>query len=243
MPVQSFEIATPLDDDANQSLTIRAYTRLHERIISGVLVPGQRLKVEQLRDLIAVGATPIREALSLLTSDGLVERLDKRGFRVSQVSLEEYDDLHQTRCMLEAHALRESIERGDQAWEDRIVLITHRLRRLPRMIPDEHGATRSNPDWERMHKLFHMALLGASPSKTVLQFCGQLHDRINRYRSVAAIGSSGHRDWKTEHEGIAEAAIDRDADEALDRLMQHYGRTTEILRATLRAASEAAQSS
>jgi DNA-binding GntR family transcriptional regulator len=231
MPVQQFEFSSTLDDEAGQSLTIRAYAKLRARIISGELAPGQRLKVDQLRDLIEVGATPIREALSLLTSDGLVERLDKRGFRVSGVSLEEYDDLHGMRCWLEERALRESIASGDQAWEERIVLVHHRLRRLPRMI-DEEAGVHSNPEWERMHKLFHMSLLAGSPSKTLLQFCDQLHDRLNRYRSVAATGRHEPRDWKAEHDGIAEAVIDRRADLAVTLLIQHYSRTGRILHGT-----------
>ena len=230
MPLQSLDFLASFDSEL--TLTIQAYSKLRAQVISGALVPGQRLKVELLRDLIEIGATPIREALSLLTSEGLVERLDKRGFRVSEVSLEEYEDLHTTRCMLEAHTLRELIARGDQAWEDRVVLVNHRLGRLPRMVSDNQG-TRSNPEWERMHKLFHMSLLAASPSKTLLQFCDQLHDRINRYRSVAAIGASGHRDSKSEHEFLAEAVLDRDAELAVERLLQHYGRTRDILRATL----------
>jgi DNA-binding GntR family transcriptional regulator len=221
------------DEDSQQTLTIQAYGKLRDMIISNELVPGQRLKVELLRELIEVGATPIREALSLLTSDGLVERLDKRGFRVSEVSLEEYDDLHSTRCLLEEHALRQSIEHGDQAWEDRLVLVAHRLRRLPRTVTGPEGAVRSNPEWERMHKLFHMTLLSASSSKTLLQFCDQLHDRLNRYRSVAAVGASAPRDWKSEHDAIAEAAIARNADLAVSRLIEHYSRTTGILKRTL----------
>ncbi len=112
------------------------------------------------------------------------------------------------------------------------MLVTHRLRRLPRTVTDEAG-TRSNPEWERMHKLFHMSLLSAATSRTLLQFCDQLHDRLNRYRSVAAVGATAPRDWKVEHEDIAEAAIDRDADLAVERLLGHYARTTEILRKTL----------
>lgn len=219
-----------MDAAPGRSLTIRAYARLREQILSGTLKPGQRLKIESLRDQVEAGATPIREALSLLTSDGLVERLDKRGFRVSPVSLAEYDDLHRTRRFLEEHALRQSIAGGDQTWEDRLVLVTHRLRRLPRMVTDDAG-TRSNPEWERMHKTFHMSLLAGSPSPTFLQFCGQLHDRLNRYRSLAAAGDQGQsRDWKSEHDGIAEAAINRDVEGAVERLMHHYERTTEILR-------------
>lgn len=202
-------------------------------IISNQLVPGQRLKVELLRELIEVGATPIREALSLLTSEGLVERLDKRGFRVSEVSLAEYEDLHSTRCLVEEHALRQSIANGDQAWEERLVLVSHRLRRLPRTVTETDGMVHSNPEWERMHKRFHMTLLSASPSKALLQFCDQLHDRLNRYRSVAAVGAPSPRDWKHEHDAIAEAVIDRDAETAVARLLEHYNRTGTILQRTL----------
>jgi GntR family carbon starvation induced transcriptional regulator len=227
------DLTAAFDDDTSQSLTIRAYTRLRNLIISNQLLPGQRLKVEPLRELIEVGATPIREALSLLTSEGLVERLDKRGFRVSGVSLEEYTDLQKTRWLVEEHALRESIALGDHAWEDRLVLVTHRLRRLPRTLSEDE-AIRSNPEWERMHKLFHMTLLSASQSKALLQFCDQLHDRLNRYRSVAATGAPSPRDWKSEHSAIAEAAIDRDAELVVSRLREHYSRTGTILQATLR---------
>jgi len=232
MTAQLIDIAVD-SDDPEQSLTIRAYTRLRSSIISGELAPGQRLKVESLRDIIAVGATPIREALSLLTSERLVERIDKRGFRVTEISLAEYEDLHRTRCLLEEHALRESIASGDQAWEDRIVLVHHRFRRLPRTVSDAARGERSNPEWERLHKAFHMSLLAASPSKTVLQFCDQLHDRINRYRSVAAVGSMGHRDWKAEHDAITEATLNRDVELAVKELMQHYSATSDILQGTL----------
>jgi GntR family transcriptional regulator, carbon starvation induced regulator len=235
MTIQLPEIVDDLEDH-EQSLTIQAYAKLRAAIISGELTPGQRLKVESLRDQMAVGATPLREALSLLTSERLVERIDKRGFRVTEISLAEYEDLHRTRCLLEQHALRESMALGDQSWEETIVLVHHRLRRLPRTIADERGA-RSNPDWERMHKRFHMSLLAASPSKTVLQFCDQLHDRINRYRSVAAVGSPGQRSWRDEHDAIAEAVINRDVEQAVGVLMQHYARTSQILQATLASRS------
>ena len=107
--------------------------------------------------------------------------------------------------------------------------------RLPRTVTESDGSVHSNLDWERTHKNFHMTLLSASPSKTLLAFCDQLHDRLNRYRSFAAVGAAAPRDWKSEHEAIAEATIDRDADLAVSRLMDHYMRTTAILQNTLAA--------
>ena len=61
-----------------RSRTSSIYDQLRDDIIQGQLPPGLKLKIDVLREHYGVGATPIREALSLLTADGLVERLEQR---------------------------------------------------------------------------------------------------------------------------------------------------------------------
>lgn len=68
-----------------KSATHGCYLTLRNMILTGELLPGQKLKIEQLRGLLNTGASPVREALSLLTSDMLVERIDQRGFRAAPV--------------------------------------------------------------------------------------------------------------------------------------------------------------
>lgn len=132
------KLENPLADEAApdltgpESMTRRAYMQLKQDIIAGRLPPGLKLKIELLRRQYDMGASPIREALSLLTSDFLVERLDQRGFRVAKVSEAEFFELLKTRCWLEERALRESIQHGSIAWEEKVVLANYRLMRLPR---------------------------------------------------------------------------------------------------------------
>ncbi len=137
------------------SMTSRAYAQMKLDIISGRLAPGAKLKIETLRQDYNVGTSPIREALSLLTSDHFVERIDQRGFRVSNVSGDEFDELLRTRCWLEERALRESIARGSTAWEEKVVIANYRLSRIPRSQSDDHFV--ANEQWEIAHKDFHMA--------------------------------------------------------------------------------------
>ena len=73
------------------------------------LAPGEKLKIDGLRRRLETGASPIREALSLLTSDNLVERLDQRGFRTAEVSAENFHEILVLRCTLEDLALRDKI--------------------------------------------------------------------------------------------------------------------------------------
>jgi len=209
------------------SLTSQTYQRIHDMVIRGELPPGQKLKIEDLRKTLGTGASPIREALSLLTSDHLVERIDQRGFRVALVSGEAFRELLKTRCWVEERALRESIEHGDAQWEENIVLANHRLNRTPRSF-DDHNYV-ANSDWEPKHKQFHMALLSACGSSILLKFCGQLYDQNIRYRNIAGTVAYSKRNTVDEHKHIVKLVLERNADEAVKALVNHYTRTGQFL--------------
>ncbi len=216
-----------------RSRTGRIYARIRDDIIQGELAPGSKLKIDTLRRAYDVGATPIREALSLLTADGLVERLEQRGFRVAEASGAEFEQLLATRCWVEGRALRLAIEKGGKAWEEGVVLAHYRLARTPRVPPDVSYA--ENLDWERSHKAFHMSLVAACGSSTLLRLCNQLYDENNRYRYIARLSSFERPDAYQEHEQIAQAVLARDADLAAVRITAHYTRTGELLRESIPA--------
>ena len=69
-----------------------AYRRLRDDIISGMLAPSEKLRIEHLRQRYGMGASALREALSRLVSDGLVECEAQRGYWVSPVSRAEPSD-------------------------------------------------------------------------------------------------------------------------------------------------------
>ncbi|MFD0914874.1 GntR family transcriptional regulator [Pseudahrensia aquimaris] len=220
----------PEDLSASQSpesMTSRAYTILKHDIISGKLKAGSKLKIEELRRQYDAGTSPIREALSLLTSDHLVERIDQRGFRVSSVSETEFAELLKTRCWLEAVALRESIQNGSQTWEESVVLANYRLSRIPRSQSSEVFI--DNSEWETAHKHFHMTLLAECGSSMMRKFCDQLYDQNIRYRQLSGKSAYPSRDIAAEHNAIADAVLARDADKAVRLLVNHYQKTSGFL--------------
>jgi DNA-binding GntR family transcriptional regulator len=202
------------------SATRRAYLQLKSMIVSGDLKPGEKLKIDSLRQRLLTGASPIREALSLLTSDNLVERLDQRGFRAAEVSEANFKEILTLRCTLEDLALRESIRRATDDWEEKVVLAHHRMKRI-----DFQDAS-----FESHHKLFHMTLLQNASSPILLRYCSQLYDLNIRYRHLAGQAlDHQERNIGEEHSGILEAAVARDADLACVRLIAHYKRTGDFL--------------
>jgi GntR family carbon starvation induced transcriptional regulator len=224
--VTSESIGKP--EGAAGTLASSVYDMMRQDILKGDLPPGEKLRVEYLRDRYGVGASPIREALNRLSVDGVVMRVDQKGFRVATVSVAELDELIKTRCWLEETAIRESIAAGDDAWEERLVLAFHRLSKATRST--EQITYAINPDWEVLHRAFHLALIGACGSRWLISYCEQLNDLADRYRQLAVRVTYPRRNELDEHKAIMDAAVNRDPDRAVEVLMDHYRRTAEIIR-------------
>ncbi len=83
---------------------------IREAIIDGRLAPGQRLKEEELARELGISRTPVREALLILESEGLVESIPKRGATVRSYAVDDLDDLYQLRALLEGYAARRAAD-------------------------------------------------------------------------------------------------------------------------------------
>lgn len=222
-----------------RNLSEQAYDRIRRDIILGERLPGEKLLIEAMSEHYEIGMVPIREALNRLSSEGLVVRERNRGFSVSLLSMDDLEELVSTRIQLETLALRTSIARGDDAWEERLVLSYHRFARTHRMMPPEAGRERVSDEWEPRHRDFHLALLDACGSRWLLGFCSTMMDHAVRYRNVSmnTQASQLRRDGaKNEHEAILHAALERDADLACSLLEQHYRATLEGVRQVVQTA-------
>lgn len=208
------------------SATHRIYLRIRRMIVTGEIAPGEKLRIENLSKRLDSGTAPIREALSLLTSDQLVERIDQRGFKAAPASRAHFGEILRLRCVLDPLALREGIERASAAWEERLVLAHHRL---SRSSPDGRGE-----EFEDLHRAFHMVLLENCSSPMLLKLCGQLYDLNIRYRYLAGEAIDyGSRDIAREHADLVGAVLDHDAARAVDHLVRHYQVTGRFLASRL----------
>src|SRR5882757_8855401 len=134
------------------TLAEKAFLLLRADIVAEKLRPGDRMHVERLRETYGLGATPLREALSKLTSLELVTAEGQRGFRVAPVSTANLLDITKTRAWVEALALRASIARGDRAWEAEVLAATHRLKGCAKSDGRE-----LSDEWYRENRAFHDA--------------------------------------------------------------------------------------
>lgn len=209
------------------TLATNLYDRIRADLLDGKLEPGRKLQIEFLCDHYQAGQTPMREALNRLTSDGLVERRDQRGFAVAGISASDLREITRTRCWLEEVALREAFATRSVEWEEQVVLAYHRLSKIPRSLSESEY--KENPEWERLHRAFHRALIGGCESRWLINFCEQLADQLYRYRQLSVRRVYPKRHEREEHQAMLDAVVAGDAATAIQLVTSHYQKTADII--------------
>lgn len=219
--------STATESQEPKTLVEAAYLRLRRDIIEGIRRPGEKLRVEHLKDEYQVGAGTLREALQLLMTDALVVAQGQRGFRVAPISLADFEDITRTRVLLETEALRQAIALGDDAWEAEVLAAFHRLSRAEEKLGAYADA---REEWEGRNRVFHEVLISACPSRWIRHFQHILYQQSERYRRISLFHNTIPRDVHAEHQGLCEAAVARDTERACAILTDHILRTLEALR-------------
>jgi len=203
------------------------FLRLREDILRCRLLPGHRLRLEMLRDAYGVGMSPLREALSRLTSMGLVTAEGQRGFTVAPISIGDLLDLTKSRAWIETLALRFAMATGDRNWEAELLAAAHRLSGSP-VYDAATGA--ANEVWHRSHRAFHATLVTVPTTPPqLLRFREHLYDLSDRYRRLSGELSKSERDIAGEHQALTAAALSRDTSRASELMVEHLVCTTKLI--------------
>ncbi len=223
------EGAGSVNETANNSGTAidAIYRELRRRIIDGIYLPDQKLKIEHLRAGFRVSSSTVREALTRLTSDHLVAAHEHRGFRVTPMSMADLQDLTQARVVLECAALRDSIRNANEDWELKLVRAYQRLTRAETRLL--HDATAFDM-WEECNRAFHDALAANSHSEWLRRLRQLLFQQSERYRRLSSGVAASRAEVHAEHMAIFEAAIAHDVERAASLLCDHVWRAAHVIR-------------
>ncbi len=149
----------------------------------GVLPPDTKLKIEELRGRYGGSAHSLREALRLLSNEGLVEATAQRGFRVSSATLDDQQDIMRLRREIETTGLRWAMEHGDLQWEGRIMAAQHALKAITAQL--QQDPTGFALDWDEANRHFHATLIEASRSPRLMEIQNSLFEQSRRFRLAA----------------------------------------------------------
>jgi DNA-binding GntR family transcriptional regulator len=222
-----------------QTLNASALAQMRADIIACRLLPNERLRVETLRERYGMGTSPIREALMRLEAEGHVELEQNKGFRVAEVSIENLNDLMNTRIEIESIALRWSLEKGSIEWEANLLSAYHRLSRQTKIDPTAPEVI--SEAWRKAHADFHAALVAGCGAPTLLTIRARLFEQADRYVALSIMSKGPLRDDTGEHKQLMRAALGREIGKMLDFNRAHITRTLEKVAASLAGGRKAAE--
>lgn len=202
----------------NSVLSARIADELRRAILSGELAPGERIRQEEIAEQFGASRIPVREALRILVTDGLVNMVSNSGAWVSSLTQEECSEHYKIRERLEPLLLSFSIP---NLTDEDILKITSLIQ-----------AMADSPDIEtfmRLDREFHWATYSRAQTATLSDFIERLWNTTQPYRRVYTrmVRSGGSEVTHLEHELLAEAIKRRDSEEA-ERILQGHIRRTRI---------------
>jgi DNA-binding GntR family transcriptional regulator len=200
-----------MTNETIETLAARIARLLTERIVSGEIPPGTRLRQDHIAAEFGASHVPVREAFLELKIQGLAEGLPRRGFRVTDFDLAELREVAEMRASLESLALRHAAPNMTLAILAEAEEVTRR------------GDTANNVrDWAAANRHFHRLILAPCRMPRLLRTIEDLHVASTRFLFAA-----WRRDWEArtdhDHRSVIDALRKGQTDRACAILARHVG--------------------
>jgi DNA-binding GntR family transcriptional regulator len=208
-----------------------AVERLRDMIIEGDLAVGERLHDGYLAEILIVSRTPIREAIKLLASEGLVELLPGRGARVAALSIESVRELFEVIAGIERHACELAAVRMSSREIEK-------LQRMHERMAKHHRAGERH-DYFKLNHEIHLAIVAASKNAILQSTHASLIVKARRGRYTALASQARWIEAMAEHELLMKAFGDRDGRKAGEIMLAHDRRTGAVVLQLLQGEAQA----
>lgn len=224
---EAFQRNVPQAPIARRALHDEVIRRLRDLIVEGELPPGARIPERELCNSFGISRTPLREALKVLASEGLVDLNYNRGATVSRLTLEAVDDMFQVMGALEALA-------GESAC---LCATTEDISAIEDLHSKMliHHERHELSEYFRLNQLIHESIIDAAGNPILKNIYQGLSIRIRRARYMANLSRPRWDQAVAEHQEILEALRARDGKRLSRLLKEHLLHKSDVVKAFLLA--------
>lgn len=190
------------------------YREIRDRIAMCEIPPNELLVESRLANEYGVSRTPVREALSLLGREGIVQVLPRVGYRVVPVAIQDIHEIYNLRVLMEGEAAAMAAAVGDPSACEQLQEKAHAW--------DGWSADDVDlGDYIRSHDLFHLAIAHVAGNARLETFIGNLLRDGLRLRMSCPVTAERIQQEGEDRLALCEVLLRRDADEARARMRTH----------------------
>ncbi len=194
----------------------RIADQLRDAILRGEYTPGARIRQEDIASEFGASRLPVRDALRILESDGLVTLVANTGAWVAHLSLAECEELYQIRERIEPLLLRYSLPNLGQATLARLAALA-----------DEMHAGSAVETFLHLDREFHLLSYSGAETSVLGEMVQRLWNSTQHYRRAftTSVSPDGNRAVHYEHQLLVGAILRGDSEDAERILSGHIRRT------------------
>ena len=198
---------------------------LRRAILEGDLEPGSQLIQETVAEKLGVSRVPVREAMRILQGEGQISYTPHRGYFITELSLDELEEIRRIRELLEEEAV---VKAMPKLRDEDVAVMAEAYQEM-----ELTGADGDIAAMNAAHTRFHFALLSASGMTRLIRILRQLWDAADPYRAVYHGEEASRRAAQKQHAALLRAAKHRDTERAIKILHDHRQQTIDRLRGAL----------
>ena len=209
------------------SLHHEVAAQLRERIFSGAVAPGAFLDEVALAAQLKISRTPLREALKVLTAEGLLRHEPRRGCFVSKVTEQDLDEIFPVIALLEGRCAYEAARNATDADLRQLQELHDKLNR--------HAKARRIADYYAANYSIHEAIITLADNRWLAQVIADLR-KILKLARLQQLHAPGRLEQSlSEHMAVFAALKARDPEGAEAAMRTHLTRQREALRELARS--------
>lgn len=206
----------------HNSLHDEVASQLRDRIFAGELLPGTFLDEARLAEQMSISRTPLREALKVLTAEGLVRHEPRRGCFVNEVTEQDLDEIFPVLALLEGRCAYEASLRAGDADLRALEVLHDKLSR--------HAKARRITDYYAANYAIHEAIITLANNRWLAQVIGDLRKIVKLARLQQLHAPGRLEESLAEHLALFAALKARDAEQAEAAMRLHLTHQREALR-------------
>lgn len=211
-----------------QNVTSIVVQFLREKILIGELKPGQKLNESNLSARLGISRPPIREAFRLLEKDHLVANIPRKGTYVTDISLENFTEVFQTREMVECYAI-DLLKASNIKILPKVTAAFNKSLQIPLPINSLNPEELLN--YIKVFSEFHVNLVEASGNSLLSNIYHSITFNLARYQFVYFhLYGSTAQDSVNAHRTTLELINNGDYDWAKEELKKHHGHVKELVK-------------
>lgn len=196
--------------------------RLREQIFAKDLAPGSWLDEQSLAEQFGISRTPMREAIKVLASEGLVTIKMRRGAYVTEVAKKDLEQIFAVLSLLEGEAARETATKATEEELNQLDYWHHRL-----------GKAAADRDIEQFFEIngkFHELIQEIAGNRWMNGVIADLRKVLRLHRKDSLMSTGRLQNSLIEHRAILNALLKRDQTGAESAMRKHLARGLEALK-------------